>query len=133
MDAYSMRDGLWVRCPACREWVEAPGENRISTPLFVATCPGCGLEFDWRLAYGKDFLRGATLAWEEYLAPSEVWDHDHCVYCQQKLMEADLPGVERAGFVAYTPGETWWVCRQCFDDLGEEMGWRIEPSDEVSG
>lgn len=125
-----MRDGGWVRCPDCKEFVEIPGEDQISTPLFVATCPHCGLEFDWRLSDGKDFLRGATLAWQEYIAPSEVWDHDHCALCWQKFMEDDLPGVEQAGYAAYTTGEVWWICQRCFDDLGEEMGWQVEPPDE---
>jgi hypothetical protein len=45
-----MRDDTWVRCPNCQEFVKTPGEDQISTPLFVATCPHCALEFDWRLA-----------------------------------------------------------------------------------
>jgi hypothetical protein len=130
MDARLMRNTTWVRCPDCEEFVQVPGEDQISTPLFVASCPHCGLEFDWRLSYGEDFLRGATLAWEEYLAPSETWDHDHCAMCWQKFMEVDWPGVEHAGYVAYTPGEVWWICQRCFEDLHEEMGWQVEPPEE---
>src|SRR5262245_9262078 len=124
-----MREGGWVRCPDCDEFVEVPGEDRISTPLFVATCLNCGLEFDWRLSH-KDYLQGAILHWEEYMAPSAVWDHDHCEMCWQKFMEEDLPGVEHAGYVTYTPGEVCWVCQQCFEDLAEEMGWQVEPLEE---
>jgi hypothetical protein len=115
-----------VLCPDCEEVVEVPGEDRISTPLFVATCQHCGLEFDWRLSYGKDHLRGAALHWEEYTAPSEVWDHDHCAICSQKFMEEELPGIERAGYVTYKH-QPWWICRQCFEDLHEEMEWQVEP------
>jgi hypothetical protein len=122
-----MRDAGWVRCPECDTIVETPGEERISAPLFVATCPDCGLEFDWRLSYGKDHLRGATLHWEQYLAPSETWDHDHCAMCWQKFMEDELPGVERTGYVTYTPTQACWICPQCFEDLHEEMGWQISP------
>jgi hypothetical protein len=125
-----MRNEGGVRCPACEEFVRVPGEDDIKTPLFVATCSHCGLEFDWRLSYGNDFLRGATLAWEEYLAPSETWNYDQCVMCWQKFMEDDLPGVEHAGYVAYTPNQVWWICQRCFEDLHEEMGWQIEPAEE---
>src|SRR5262249_20729812 len=120
-----MRDTSWQRCPQCDEFVQAPDEDQIQTPLFVATCKHCGLEFDWRLS-DKDYLRGATLHWEDYMAPSETWDHDHCAMCWQKFMEAELPGVEQAGYVTYTSEQQWWICRRCFEDLGEEMGWRIE-------
>jgi hypothetical protein len=124
-----MRDRGWVRCPDCGEAVEVPGEDQISKPLFVAMCQCCGLEFDWRLS-NQDFLREATLHWGEYLAPSESWNHDHCAMCWQKFMEADLPGVQHAGYVTYTEDDVWWICTQCVEDLREEMGWRIEIQDE---
>jgi hypothetical protein len=123
------RDMLWMSCPGCEEDIEVLGEGRTSTPLFVATCPRCGLVFDWRLP-DNDYLRGATLRWAEYVAPSEVWDHDHCAMCWQKFMEEKLPGVEQAGYVTDTPNEVQWVCQRCLDDLGEEMGWQVEPPEE---
>lgn len=127
-----MRDPIWLLCPACGESVEAPGEEQIRTPYFVASCPHCGLEFDWRLA-DREFLRGAKLHEEEYLAPSEGWDHDHCAMCWQKFMEEEQPGVEQVGYVTYTDGEKWWICRRCFEELGEEMEWREEPSEGEAG
>lgn len=95
----------------------------------MATCQNCGLEFDWRLSYGSDFLRGAKLRWERYQAPDDVWDHDHCALCWQKFTEDDSPGVEHAGFVTYIPDVLCWICRRCFDDLHEEMEWQIESPD----
>jgi hypothetical protein len=77
--------------------VKTPGEDDIGTPVFVATCPHCGLEFDWRASWGKDYFRGAVLNWDEYVAPSVAWDHDHCVLCFQKFMELDHPEIERFG------------------------------------
>jgi hypothetical protein len=127
MDARLLRDASWIRCPDCQEFVETPGEDQIRTPFFVATCSHCGLEFDWRLSWGKDFIRDAVFRWEEYLAPSEAWDHDHCVFCTQRFMEVDCPGIERFGYVTDTEVEEWWVCRRCFDDLREEFGWHVEP------
>src|SRR4051812_31183444 len=76
MDADLMCDNVWIRCPDCREFVKTPGEDQISTLLFAATCSHCGLEFDWRSTHCENFLRGAVFRWEEYLAPSQVWDHD---------------------------------------------------------
>jgi hypothetical protein len=122
-----MRDDSWVRCPECQEFVQTPGEDRIRNPLFAAICPGCGLEFDWRVS-GNDFLRGALFRWEEYVAPSEEWDHDHCAFCLQKFMQIDRPGIERFAYVTYTDVEEWWVCRACFEDFREEFGWQ-----QVSG
>jgi hypothetical protein len=107
-----------------------PGEDRLSAPLFVAACPNCGLELDWRLRSGMDFLRGAILHWEPYLALDGAWDHDHCALCWQKFMEEDLPGVEQAGYVTCTTAQAWWICPQCFEDLREEMNWQVEPPDE---
>ena len=127
-----MRRAGGVRCPQCQGVVEIPGEGRISTPLFVATCTHCGLEFDWRLSYGKDFLRGAALAWQGYLAPGEgVWSYDLCSLCWQTFMEEPSPGVEQAGYVTFEYDQAWWVCRHCFEDFREEMGWVLEPPDET--
>ena len=120
-----------MRCPECEGLVEIPGESRISTPMFVATYSRCGLEFDWRLSYGKDFLRGATLAWQEHLAPGEgVWSYDLCAFYRRTFMEEPLPGVEQAGYVTFEHDQAWWVCRNCIDDFREEMGWVLEPPDE---
>lgn len=106
---------------------EDPGEDEISTPLFVASCPHCGLEFDSRLYWGRAFLPGAVFQWEEYFAPSEVWDHDHCGLCGQKFMELDHPDIERCGYVTNANGQEWWVCDNCFEDFHEEYGWQVEP------
>ena len=75
----------------------------------------------------RSFLRGATLCWQEYIAPSATWEHDHCEFCFQTFMEVDHPDVERAGYVTYTPGGAWWICRNCYEDLHEEFGWQVEP------
>jgi hypothetical protein len=126
-----MRDISWVSCPDCQESVQTPSEEQIRTPLFVATCPHCGLVFDWRLSWGQDFLRGAVFRWEEYLAPSEVWDHDHCAFCWQKFMEVDHPSIQRFGFVTATDVQEWWVCRDCFEDFREQFGWQVEPPEPM--
>ncbi|MCI0376788.1 MAG: hypothetical protein L0215_04210 [Gemmataceae bacterium] len=127
-----MRNLGWVCCPVCNEVVQKPGEDQIRTPFFVATCTHCGLVFDWRLSGGMDFLRGAVFRWEEYVAPSEVWDHDHCAFCGQKFMEVDDPGIHRFGYVCYSQVQEWWVCRDCFEDFREELDLRVESTEDVS-
>ena len=130
-----MRSDAWLRCPACDGVVKVPNEDQISIPLFVASCSHCGLEFDWRLTRSKDHLRGAVLYREtffraDYSAPNTIWDHEHCAMCWLTFMEEDLPAVERAGFVVYQFGQEWWICRDCFDCLAEEMDWSIDTSEE---
>jgi hypothetical protein len=50
--------------------------------------------------------------------------------CWQKFMEIDRPGIEKAGYITYTTEQEWWMCRNCFVDLHEEMGWRLESQDD---
>jgi hypothetical protein len=124
-----MGESAWVRCPGCEEFVATAGEATPGPSPFGATCPHCGLDFDWRLGWGKgDFLRGAVFTWEDYTAPSESWDHDHCAFCWQKFMELDRPEVERSGYVTDTAVQEWWVCRRCFEDFREQFGWQVEGS-----
>jgi hypothetical protein len=124
-----MRYEAWLRCPECEGVVRIPGEDQISTPLFVAQCRNCGLAFDWRMSWGSDFLRGSMFVWQEYLAPGEgVWNHDHCACCLLKFLEDPAPGSEQAGYVAYFKDEIWWICQGCFEDFHEEMGWVVEPT-----
>jgi hypothetical protein len=126
-----MSESGWVRCPQCEEFVPTPDEAGVGPARFVATCPRCRWAFDWRLGWGKDdFLRGAVFVWEEYSAPSEAWDHDHCAFCWQKFMEVDRPDVERFGYVTDTEVQEWWVCRGCFEDFRERFGWQVEPPEE---
>jgi hypothetical protein len=120
-----MRNDRWIRCPDCGECVKTPDENQLSTPYFVATCAGCGLEFDWRLAQ-HDFLRGATVSWESYIPRSEVWDHEHCSFCRQTFMEVAAPNVHTEGYVTFLFDDEWWICEGCFEDFREEFGWRVE-------
>src|SRR4051812_23605234 len=124
-----MRNESWVRGPDCAGCVKTPGEDEITTHLFVATCPHCGLVFDWRLKWGGVFLPDAVFRWEEYIAPSAWWDHDHCAMCWQTFMEVDHPDIQRFGYVTNKNRQEWWVCRNCFEDFREESGWQVEPPD----
>src|SRR5262249_10243068 len=128
-----MIETSWIRCPKCDTVMSMAFEKEAKASSFVVICPNCNNGFDWRLRFGGDFLRGATFRWQEYRAPSEVWDHDHCVLCLQTLTEIDLPGIERAGYVTTTSKEDWWVCRRCFEELGRGLGWIIAPQGDRGG
>jgi hypothetical protein len=76
-------------------------------------------------------LLGATLRKKRYSRYSPEWDHDHCAACWAKFAERDDPGILREGYATtaeYYLGEDYdWVCPRCFEDLHEEMGWRLVP------
>ena len=81
---------------------------------------------DWRLTNQLSYMKGATLAWREYAAPSETWDHDHCEFCFEKFMPSPAAeGVVSAGYVTLD-GEDRWVCRRCFDDFKDLFEWRFD-------
>lgn len=124
-----MRDIIGVRCPDCDEFVIVPGEEQLNVPLFVATCHNCESQFDWR-GVDAEYLRGATLAWQEYLAQGEgVWSYDCCSLCWQRFMEQPSPGVEQVGYITFVYDKPWWICQQCFDVFNEDMDWRVEPAE----
>ena len=112
---------LWTPCPACGEYVETLGPDQPSTPVYGAHCLHCGHKFDWRVAH-KDLLRGVVLREALFKGPS---DHEHCTLCWRKFMDADIPGVEWAGYVYDELPEDWWVCRACFEEFRERFGWRV--------
>ena len=81
---------------------------------------------DWRLTNQLKYMKGATLRWRAYQAPSETWDHDHCEFCFIKFLP-ELWGdyVAAEGYV--TDEDDRWVCKQCFEDFKELFEWRLAP------
>jgi hypothetical protein len=84
-------------------------------------------EDDWRLS-NASFLQGAAFRWKRWRQPSADWDHDHCVGCWAKfsLYEGDESLKEGYAITRETSthGEDYyWICRSCFDDLKERLGW----------
>jgi hypothetical protein len=43
---------------------------------------------DCRFVKQDRYLKGATVKWADYKAPSPEWDHDHCQFCWSKFMES---------------------------------------------
>jgi hypothetical protein len=80
---------------------------------------------DWRIDFAKG-LKGYSFRWKRYYRWSEEWDHDHCAACAATF--ALGYGLEEGFAVTeeYPHGADYdWVCKECFDDLREIMGWRV--------
>jgi hypothetical protein len=77
---------------------------------------------DWRIDLSK-WTRDAKLRFKKYEQPSEDWDHDHCEACMTKFMESGRPGILTAGYV--TEDNYRWICPKCFEELKEEMAWKL--------
>jgi hypothetical protein len=82
----------------------------------------------WRID-NAHHLKGTRLRFLHYTRWSETWDHDHCSGCMVRFAEFEVEGeeVQHDGFATcedYKHGARYaWVCRTCFEDLKEEMGW----------
>lgn len=75
-------------------------------------------ENDWRLRDQMEFLIGVELVHLTYNAPSQDWDHDHCIFCWEKFQSEDQP--------AYcTTNHYYWICEECFDDFKEMFRWKL--------
>ena len=87
----------------------------------------------WRIETGE-FLKGATLQWQQWKPPNADWDHDHCACCWAKFAEWDGPEIQRRGYTTTSQHERgvgyYWVCEKCFADLRHEMEWRLVPAGE---
>jgi hypothetical protein len=86
---------------------------------------------DWRRQHleTQPHLRGVRFHLAKYRAYRPGWEHDHCVGCWAKFMEhgSDREPTETEG---YTTGDDYlhgaeyeWVCRTCFSDFRDAMGW----------
>jgi hypothetical protein len=77
---------------------------------------------DWRIENAK-WTRGAVLRFRKYKHAREDRDHDHCEGCWAKFMESGPPDVLTEGYV--TDDSSRSICSTCFQDLKEEMGWKL--------
>lgn len=85
---------------------------------------------DWRLAGQENWLQGIRLKLVEFRKREgrEDWDHEHCEFCWQKI-------VERADVVKYDAEvicEAYcdevgcrWICPTCFRDFQERFDWQL--------
>ena len=82
---------------------------------------------EWRLANARH-LRAARLQFRRYTRWSETWDHDHCSACWAKFAEFDGPDIQREGYATADRRGTGyeWICRECFEDLKDDLGLTLE-------
>ncbi|MBN9076788.1 MAG: hypothetical protein BGN87_15140 [Rhizobiales bacterium 65-79] len=95
----------------------------------MSTCPE-----DWRIT-NAEHLKGQRLHFRKYTRWSDTWDHDHCAACGARFAEGKEPDIQHEGYATgndYPKGAGYdWVCKQCFDDLTEEMQWSAAPDPGV--
>lgn len=78
---------------------------------------------DWRLVGQERYLTGARLRWARYQQPKPHWDHDHCAFCMQKIMEGNHPDTIQEAYV--TEDGRHWVCPVCVGDFRQRFGWVV--------
>jgi hypothetical protein len=76
---------------------------------------------DWRVDLAKH-TKGATFTLKAYVRYSETGDHDHCEACTKKFSQT-IPGALRKGYA--TSDNYRRICADCFNDLKEQMGWKL--------
>ena len=78
---------------------------------------------DWRLMGQERYLQGAKLVHRPYEPYSESWEHDHCAFCQRKLMAGDVGYTTTA---EHPQGAGYhWICDDCYADFAKRFGWTI--------
>jgi hypothetical protein len=95
-------------------------------------------------------LKGSTFRLRRYEAPTEDWDHDHCVGCWVTFAEFDGSDVQYEGYFTTVPAQQSpepqitglaciqeptlgglafrWVCLQCFEQFREVLGFTVDAS-----
>lgn len=80
---------------------------------------------DYRLTSVRAWMEGKTWHHSQYIQPRPEWDHDHCIFCWQRLAEPTA-GFSDAQFDGYTDDEDYhWMCNKCFGDLFEHLKERL--------
>ena len=94
---------------------------------------------DWRVETYNGELNGKEFFLRKFVTipasnPMEIYDHDHCEFCWQKITDLDIPDSDAQGYVTLGyVGETdeksmrkHWVCEKCFNDFKERFDFRIK-------
>ncbi len=77
---------------------------------------------DWRLKAYDRYLDGSVFSLERFHSDATN-DHEHCVFCWQKITDLDLPNCDKDGYCTTyeKTGQTHWVCKECFADFKEQF------------
>jgi hypothetical protein len=92
---------------------------------------------DWRLMGQERYLQGAAFVRKPYKRRRASWEHDHCDFCQRKLVQAPTADLDSRteGFAAVGRGpegqdDYYWVCDECFSDFRDRFGWTVSAVEE---
>jgi len=80
----------------------------------------------WWMRHMLERFKGLDLLHRKWVTLDEHWDHDHCVFCMEKL-DASTEAL------AYCTEDYYhWICEQCYSDHKEAFGWALVEEDEES-
>lgn len=84
-------------------------------------------ESDWRLDIYGGYLDGASFSLEKFVS-TETNDHEHCVFCMQKITDLNIEGCETEGYctVYEKTGQTQWVCKDCFNEFKKQCNFKVK-------
>ena len=86
----------------------------------------CDMEEDWRLGLANTpaFYKQFKWKFKRWSQTRPGWDHDHCEFCQVKIMDEPSPENLAEGWA--TTDETYWICQECFNDFQGTYHWQID-------
>ncbi len=90
---------------------------------------------DWRLSgWYEGELDGKTFEYKKFVTEGTN-DHEHCVFCFQKITDLDMPDVDKYGYYATDADSVScrWICKQCFNDFAELFGFCVATYEDIKG
>ena len=85
------------------------------------------VENDWRLDTYDGYLDGATFSLEKFIS-TDTNDHEHCVFCWQKITDLPIEGSDAYGYCTAwaETGQTQWVCKECFEEFKKKFNFKVK-------
>lgn len=82
---------------------------------------------DWRLDIYDGYLDGATFTLKKF-ASTETNDHEHCVFCMQKITDLAIEDCETEGYCTMwkKTGQTHWICKKCFSEFKKKFNFKVK-------
>lgn len=84
-------------------------------------------EGDWRLDTYDGYLDGAEFTLEKFVS-TETNDHEHCVFCWQKITDLSIENCETEGYntVYEKTGQSQWICKECFNEFKNMFNFKVK-------
>lgn len=81
---------------------------------------------DWRLDTYDGYLDGATFTLQKFVSTKSN-DHEHCVFCWQKITDLDIKDCETEGYCTMyeKTGQTQWICKDCFNEFKKKFNFKV--------